>query len=120
NHAMATAGAPARTAPCRARMAMMAMTLEPTIGTRNDKTVASAAEISNRRPRPKRSDKIDSGTIHSAKAPVAAETVSAATVGVDAGSLTRGGKIAGVEKRPEKIARPKQSRATIARVFLCM
>ena len=43
--------------------------------------VAASAEITSTRPRPNFSDRIDAGTTHTASAPVAADTVSAAVDG---------------------------------------
>lgn len=78
------------------------------------------AEMISRRPRPKRSDRIEAGTTHTASEPVAAEIVSAACVELRPIWSTKVGSMACVVYKQEKIARPTKSIASVARRVLVM
>ena len=114
SHAIAVAGAPDSSAPCRPRTTM---SCHPSWarGTMSPTPVAATAEMSRIRPRPKRSERIDAGTTHSASAPVAADTVMAASVEERPMLSTSVGRMAWVEYRLENIAKPTRSMATVAR-----
>lgn len=77
--------------------------------------VASSSDITSTRPRPKRSERMEAGTIMSAIAPVVAEMVRAATVGVMWKTLVKVGSSAWVQYSPLKVARPTASMARVAR-----
>ena len=66
------------------------------MGRSNPIPVAASAEMTRTRPRPYFSERIDAGTTHSARAPVAAETVSAAVEGVMSNSVVSVGSRAWV------------------------
>ena len=113
---MATAGVPAMSAPCTARRAMSCPAVCAS-GRARPSAVAPSAETTSTRPRPYFSDRIEAGTTHSASAPVAAETVSAAVDGLTASSEVSVGSSACVAYKALKMASPNASMAHVARRY---
>jgi len=92
---IATAGVPAMNAPCSARRTMS----WPAVcarGSAAPSAVAPRADTMSTRLRPYFSERIEAGTTHTARAPVAAETVSAAVEGLTPSSSVSVGSSAWV------------------------